>query len=216
MKVTGSHTFVATVDQVWAAVNDPAVLARTLPGCETLTEVGEDTYAMRVTAGVAAVKGTYEGTVALADKQAPSSFTLTAKGAGAPGTISADVHVTLAESVYGGTQLAYEADAVVGGVIGGVGQRMLVGVTRKTATEFFKAIDADIAGASAGGGAGGGHAAAAAPPLAGAGVGTVYAGAAAPSAGGGTWGDPGFVRGLVTGGGLVLVGVLVGWAVGGR
>lgn len=212
MNVTGSHTFVATVAQVWAAVNDPAVLARTLPGCETLTEVGADTYAMRVTAGVAAVKGTYEGTVALADKQPPTSFRMTAKGAGAPGTISADVRVTLAESAYGGTQLAYDADAVVGGVIGGVGQRMLMGVTRKTATEFFKAIDADIAGVTAGEVL----QPAAVPALATPGVGTVYAGAPARSAAGGAWGEPAFVRGLVTGGVLVLVGVVVGWAVGGR
>ena len=212
MNVTGSHTFVATVDQVWAAVNDPAVLARTLPGCETLTEVGADTYAMRVTAGVAAVKGTYEGTVALADKQSPTSFRMTAKGAGAPGTISADVRVTLAESVYGGTQLAYDADAVVGGVIGGVGQRMLMGVTRKTATEFFKAIDADIAGVAAGES----QQPAAAASLAAPAVGTVYAGAPSRSTVGGAWGEPAFVRGLATGGVLVLVGVVVGWAVGGR
>ncbi len=212
MKVTGSHTFVATVDQVWAAVNDPAVLARTLPGCETLTQVDADTYAMRVTAGVAAIKGTYEGTVALADKQPPTSLRMTARGAGAPGTVSADVRVTLTESVYGGTQLAYDADAVVGGVIGGVGQRMLMGVTRRTATEFFKAIDADIAGTAADEV----RRPATAPALASPGSGAVYAGAPAGSALGGARGEPAFVRGLVTGGVLVLVGVVVGWAVGGR
>lgn len=212
MKVTGSHTFVATVDQVWAAVNDPAVLARTLPGCETLTQVGSDTYAMRVTAGVAAIRGTYEGTVALADKQPPTSLRMTAQGAGAPGTVSADVRVTLAESVYGGTQLAYDADAVVGGVIGGVGQRMLMGVTRRTATEFFKAIDADIAGSADDEV----RRPATAPALAAPGAGAVYAGAPAGSAHGVAWGEPAFVRGLVTGGVLVLVGVVVGWAVGGR
>ena len=36
MKITGDATLTAPVDQVWAALHDPAVLARTLPGCETL------------------------------------------------------------------------------------------------------------------------------------------------------------------------------------
>lgn len=146
MKIAGTATLNAPVDRVWAAFNDPAVLARCLPGCESLTETGPDAYAMRVTAGVAAVKGTYEGTVSLADKQEPSSFTMKAQGAGGPGTVAADVAVRLAPSATGGTDLSYDADAVVGGMIGGVGQRMLTGVTKKMAAEFFRAVDDDIAG----------------------------------------------------------------------
>lgn len=202
MKVSGTHTFAARVAEVWRAVNDPAVLARTLPGCESLTELGPDSYALRVTAGVAAIKGTYEGTVALADKVEPASFTMTAKAAGAPGTIAADVRVALSPGVSGGTDLTYDADAVVGGVIGGVGQRMLVGVTRRMAGEFFRAIDADITAGGVGVEVTSGPA-------------TVYA-ARASRVDRDPLGDGGFVRGLVTGGGLVLVGVLVGWAIGGR
>ena len=52
----------------------------------------------------------------------------------------------LAETRSGGTELTYDADASVGGAIGGVGQRMLSGVTRKMAGQFFAALDADIAG----------------------------------------------------------------------
>ena len=54
--------------------------------------------------------------------------------------------VQLAPSAAGGTDLTYDADASVGGVIGGVGQRMLAGVTRKMAGQFFTAVDDDIAG----------------------------------------------------------------------
>jgi carbon monoxide dehydrogenase subunit G len=68
MKISGSNSLNAPVDQVWAAMLDPAVLARCIPGCETLTATGPDQYAMRVTAGVAAIKGTYDGEVALTDK----------------------------------------------------------------------------------------------------------------------------------------------------
>ena len=146
MKVSGSAVLNAPVDQVWAAFNDPAVLARTLPGCQELREVGPDAYKMTITAGVASIKGTYEGDVALTQQNPPGSFVLKAAGAGAPGTVSADVAVNLVGSPSGGTQLTYDADAVVGGVIGGVGQRMLTGVAKKMAGQFFQAVDADIAG----------------------------------------------------------------------
>src|SRR6478672_10843305 len=133
MKISGSATLNAPVDQVWAAFNDPAVLARTLPGCQQLREVGPDAYKMTITAGVASIKGTYEGDVALTEQNPP-------------GTVSADVKVLLEESPTGGTALTYDADAVVGGAIGGVGQRMLTGVAKKMAGQFFTAVDNDIAG----------------------------------------------------------------------
>lgn len=146
MKISGGSTLEAPVDKVWEAIQDPAVLARCIPGCEALRTVGEDRYAMSVTAGVAAIKGTYAGEVSLHDKVAPSSLRLKATGAGAPGTIDATVMVHFAPSAAGGTELTYDADASVGGAIGGVGQRMLAGVTKKMAGQFFTALDQDIAG----------------------------------------------------------------------
>ena len=146
MKISGTSTLEAPVDKVWEAILDPAVLARCIPGCEALRTLGEDRYAMSVTAGVAAIKGTYAGEVSLADMVAPHSLTMKASGAGAPGTIDADVKVRLVPSADGGTELTYDADASVGGAIGGVGQRMLAGVTKKMAGQFFTALDQDIAG----------------------------------------------------------------------
>ena len=145
MKVTGSATLHAPREKVWDALNDPAVLVRTIPGCQQLEEVGPDRYRMTITAGVASIKGTYQGDVALTDQEQPGSFTLKASGAGAPGTVSADVKVTLAEAD-GDTRLDYDADAIVGGVVGGVGQRVLSGVAKKTAGEFFKAVDDVLTG----------------------------------------------------------------------
>lgn len=148
MKVTGSATLHAPREKVWAALNDPAVLVRTIPGCQSLEEVGPDAYRMTITAGVASIKGTYQGEVALTDQDAPGSFVLRASGAGGPGTVSADVRVTLSEDGGGeaGTRLDYDADAIVGGMIGGVGQRVLSGVARKTAGEFFAAVDDVLTG----------------------------------------------------------------------
>jgi uncharacterized protein len=145
MKVAGSYELAASRQQVWDALQDPAVLARTLPGCEALEVTGPGSYAATLTAGVASVKGTYRGEVALSEQEAPASYRLAAKGAGAPGTVQADAFVRLEEHG-SGTIVTYEADAVIGGMIGGVGQRMLVGVAKKTAGEFFSAIERDLLG----------------------------------------------------------------------
>ncbi|HTE74028.1 MAG TPA: carbon monoxide dehydrogenase subunit G, partial [Actinomycetes bacterium] len=131
MKVNGTATLHAPRERVWAALNDPAVLVRTIPGCQQLEEVGTDSYRMTITAGVASIKGTYLGDVALTDPAPPTGFTLKASGAGAPGTVNADVRVTLDDAGDGRTLLSYAADAVVGGAVGGVGQRVLAGVAKK-------------------------------------------------------------------------------------
>lgn len=146
MKVNGSAVLHATPDAVYAALNDPAVLSGTIPGCESLTALGDDRYAMAVTAGVASIKGTYEGEVALSQQQPPTSFVLHAKGSGAPGTVDTTVTVTLADAGDGRTLLEYAADAAVGGMVGGVGQRMLGSVAKKMAGQFFGNVDDVLTG----------------------------------------------------------------------
>lgn len=207
MNVTGSATLQAPVDKAWAAILDPNVLVRTIPGCERLDETGEHQYSMTVTAGVASIKGTYQGKVKLSDLTEHESLLLHAEGASAAGTISVDVKVTLTDRGDGTTQIDYDADAVVGGMIGGVGQRMLTSVSKRISNEFFSNINKVLTGKlslvdeapveAAGVSAGAGTAAAAAP--------TAF-GAAVPLAGG----SQEFVKGLVAGAAVALVGVAVG------
>ena len=147
MRIAGNATLHAPVETVYAALRDPRVLVRTIPGCERLEQVGEDAYQMTVTAGVASVRGTYAGDVRLTDQRAPHGFVLRASGSGAPGTVSADVTVELSPGDNGTTELSYDADAVVGGMIGGVGQRLLAGVAKRTAGDFFTAVDQVLTGA---------------------------------------------------------------------
>jgi hypothetical protein len=140
MKVVGSAVLGADRARVWAALQDPAVLVRTIPGCQRLEALGGDVYRMTVSAGVASIKGVYQGEVALAEPDEPERFVLKARGQGAPGTVDATVEVRLSE-VDGGTKVDYDAEAVVGGMIGGVGQRMLGSVAKRTAGEFFTAVE---------------------------------------------------------------------------
>lgn len=149
MKFTGEHTLHAPVEKVWDALLDPAVLVRTIPGCERLEGTGDNAYAMTVTAGVAAIKGTYSGSCSLSDLVPHESLVMRLDGAGAPGTVGATVDVRFAPSD-DATVVTYDADAIVGGMVGGVGQRMLTSVSRRMAGEFFGNVDAVLTGAARG------------------------------------------------------------------
>jgi uncharacterized protein len=220
MKISGAATMHAPADKVWTALNDPAVLVRTIPGCEQLEATGPDSYRLTVTAGVASIKGTYTGEVALSDKQEPASFLMTARGAGGPGTVSTSVQVRLAPNGDGGTELSYDADAVIGGMIASVGQRMLVSVAKKMAREFFTAVDDVLTGRGVLAPVGGGLQAVVAGP---GGVGQAT-GAAAPGvyvapgrgARGGGPGGRSFQRGVLVGAAIALAGVAVGSLLGRR
>jgi carbon monoxide dehydrogenase subunit G len=222
MKVTGSAVLHASPDAVYAALTDPAVLSSTIPGCESLTALGDDRYRMTVTAGVASIKGSYEGEVSLHDQQVPTSFMLRAKGAGAPGTVAVTVPVTISDVGDGTSRLDYAADAVVGGMVGGVGQRMLTSVSKKMAGQFFGAVDDVLTGkrptqvAAADAAATPAAAAEGAAPAVTAGApasGQVFRApaAAGPAALGG---NP--LAAALVGAGIARAGVLVGWLAGRR
>lgn len=205
MKITGSNVVPYPVEQVWDALLDPRVLVATIPGCERLETTGENAYGMTVTAGVAAIKGTYAGACVLSDLVEHQSLVMRLEGAGAPGTIDATVNVYFGEAEPGHTKIDYDADAVVGGMVGGVGQRMLTSVSRRMAGEFFTNV-------------GGAIGAPAAAPAAAVAPGVPGAPAAAPAAGqvftapakAGVAARDDFLKGIAVGAGLVLLGVLAG------
>jgi hypothetical protein len=162
---------------------------------------------MTVTAGVAAIRGTYSGSCELSDLKEHESLVLRARGAGAPGTIDTTVNVRFDPNDDGTTTLFYDADAIVGGMVGGVGQRMLTSVSRRMATEFFGNVERAISGVAA-------HEAPVAETPAAVdaqpGVFTTP-----PRAAAGLDQDS-FVKGVAVGAGLVVLGVVVGGIFGRR
>ncbi len=147
MKIEGSHDISAPRQKVWDAFLDPEVLRQAIPGCEKLEALGNDEYRATMKIGVAAVKGTFEGKVKLSDKKPPESFRQYAEGSGGPGFVRSDTVVSLAE-VEGGTRVTYSADVQIGGLIAGVGQRMLGGVSKMMADQFFNRIGQLLQGAA--------------------------------------------------------------------
>ena len=143
MKIDGSYIFNAPRERVWQVLLDPKVLAQCVPGCESLNEVGPDQYEAIMKVGVASVKGTYKGKVAIKDKQTPSHYVLSGEGSGGPGFMQGNVAVDLEEQD-GQTLLKYSSEAKVGGLIASIGQRMLGGVAKMMLDQFFKKMESFV------------------------------------------------------------------------
>ncbi len=149
MRVSGAATMHAPTSQVWAALRDPDVLAVAIPGCERLEPTGPDTYRFALSAGLAWIRGRYSGDIELSDQHEPSSFVLTATGSGVPGSASTCVHIRLAPGSDGITELTYDADGEVAGLIASLGPGLLGTIARRLVGDFFAAVDDAMVGSTA-------------------------------------------------------------------
>ncbi len=149
MKIAGNYTFAASRDEVWAALNDPEVLARTIPGCQRLEQVGENEYESTLKIGLQAVRGVYSGRVKIDNIQAPESYEIHVDGKGSNGFLKGSGSITLREE-NGQTILDYGGEAHVGGTIASVGQRLLDGAAKTLIAQSLKALAAQIEARRAG------------------------------------------------------------------
>ena len=153
MEIKGERNLPAKRELVWAALNDPGVLQRSIPGCETIDKVSDTELNATLTLKVGPVKARFKGNVKLVDLEPPQRYTIVGEGqGGVAGFGKMKATVTLAEEG-GGTRLSYVADAQVGGKLAQVGSRLIEGTAAKLAQEFFDAFERNIApaaGASAG------------------------------------------------------------------
>ncbi len=139
MKVEGVYSFPGQPEPVWELLLNPDSLRACIPGVESLTETSEDHWDAVMKVGVAAIRGTYKGKVGIVDKQAPTSYTLQVEGSGGPGFVKGSAKVTLAADG-DNTRVTVDGDGQVGGMLAGVGQRMLPGVAKMLMNQFFECL----------------------------------------------------------------------------
>lgn len=134
---------------VYAALNDPEVLRRCIPGCEELIQHSPTELEAKVVLKIGPVKARFAGTVTLDTAGAPDAFNLMGEGkGGAAGFAKGGAAVTLTD-VEGGTRLAYDAKADVGGKIAQLGSRLIRGTAAKLSGKFFTAFAAEVSESSA-------------------------------------------------------------------
>lgn len=150
MTMAGSVTLPAGRERVWTALNDPEVLKACIPGCQELTRTDETGFAAVAKVSIGPVKATFKGHVALTDVDAPNGYTISGEGQGGiAGFAKGGAKVRLEEAEEGGTRLTYDVEAQVGGKIAQLGGRLVNGVAKKYADEFFASFSKQLSPADA-------------------------------------------------------------------
>lgn len=138
MELTGQQTLSLPIEQVWGALNDPAILQQCIPGCDTFTQVDDYQYDIAMTATVGPIKAHFQGKLDLTDIHPPNSYQLRFHGSGgAAGAGKGTAHVQLSEATEG-TLLRYTVQAAVSGKLAQVGSRLIDGVAKRMADQFFE------------------------------------------------------------------------------
>ena len=144
MEITGKQIIAAPRQRVWDALNDPEVLRKCLPGCESVERSAADELKVVMAAAIGPLRARFTGTLRMTDVQAPSVCTIVFEGqGGAVGFGKGSSSVTLQE-LNDTTELSYTAQAQVGGKLAQVGSRLIDSVARKMANDFFKAFSAQL------------------------------------------------------------------------
>ncbi len=145
MEMTGERRIELPQSKVWEALNDPAILKACIPGCDSIEKVSDTEFKVIVTAAVGPVKAKFNGKLLLSDVNPPHSYSLAFEGSGgAAGFGKGGAKVTLSPDG-DRTLLAYAAQASVGGKLAQVGSRLIDGVAKKMADDFFTRFDQTVA-----------------------------------------------------------------------
>jgi carbon monoxide dehydrogenase subunit G len=139
MAMTMSGEIVLPTDKatVWAKLNDPEVLKACIPGCQSLEKTSDTEFQATAKIKVGPVGASFKGRVTLSDLDPPNSYRITGEGeGGVAGFAKGGAVVKLADDA-GGTKLAYDVEAQIGGKLAQLGGRLINGVAKKTADEFF-------------------------------------------------------------------------------
>jgi uncharacterized protein len=135
--LVGEVQLPAARDAVWAKLNDPEVLRTCIPGCELLDKLSDTEFQAIAVTKIGPVKARWKGKVRLTDLDPPNSYRISGDGEGGiAGFARGGAAISLVDKD-GGTLLSYTAEAQIGGKIAQLGQRLVVGASKKIAAEFF-------------------------------------------------------------------------------
>jgi hypothetical protein len=140
MKMSGSHRISAPPQQVWKALNDPEILKASIPGCQALERIGENSFTATLTAKVGPIKVKFQGDVNLTDINPPHSYTIIGEGRGGTAGFAKGMATVTLKKEAADTILMYSVDAKLGGKLAQLGSRLIDSVAKKEADAFFKAF----------------------------------------------------------------------------
>ncbi len=143
MKIDGLHTVPVSPERAYEALQDPAILAKCMPGCDHLERIGPDEYEMKMKVAIASVQGLFGGKIRITDQKPNESFRLLVDGSGKVGFLKGDGLLTLVPSDRA-TEVRYQGDVQVGGMIAGVGQRLIDTTAKFIIRRFFESLAKEV------------------------------------------------------------------------
>lgn len=144
MEMQGSRQLAVTQQQAWDALNDPEVLRTCIAGCDTIEPTGEHQYAIGMAVKIGPVAAKFKGNIQLSDINAPQSYTLSFDGQGGVAGFGKGTSNVKLEPNTAGCLMTYSVNAQVGGKIAQLGQRLIDGVAKSMAEDFFKRFDKEM------------------------------------------------------------------------
>ena len=157
MEIKGEQHLPHPREAVWEALIDPEVLGACVPGCKSFDRVSDDLYRAAMQADIGPVSAGFSVEIRIADPDPPRAYRLEGSAKAPVGFGRGQADVLLEEDGQGGTNLSYVAKLQLGGKLAQVGSRLLSGITRKIAANFFARFSEVLDGrrpAGAGAGAG--------------------------------------------------------------
>ena len=146
MDISGEFTIPALRERVWAALNDPQVLSRCIPGCEELNRTGEHSFDAKMSTKIGPVKARFDTSIELSDINPPASYTISGQGKGGPAGFGKGAAQVVLEEQGAETILRYTADLQVGGKLAQIGSRLVGGTAKKIANDFFTRFVEELSG----------------------------------------------------------------------
>lgn len=150
MQISDERRIAASREAVWAALNDPDVLRRCIPGCQRLEQAGENSFAATVEVKIGPIGARFDATVNLTDLDPPASYTIVGEGKGGmAGNAKGSAFVKLAAEGPATTLLSYSVDAEVGGRLAQLGGPVIEATARQLAQKFFAEFERAVTGQAA-------------------------------------------------------------------
>lgn len=143
LDIGGEENFEVPIEALWRALNDPAVLQKCIPGCKEMVADGEDRYRLVLNLKVASVGGSFEGEISLSEKMPPTQCQVAVSGSGTLGHGSGLATFALSTQT-DATSMRYSGEGEIGGLVAGVGQRILKGVAKHLVGQFFTALRREV------------------------------------------------------------------------
>jgi carbon monoxide dehydrogenase subunit G len=144
MDFTGEERIAASRAAVWAALNDPDILRRCIPGCEAMERMSANEFAATIKVKFSLFSATFHGVLLISNVDAPKSYTLSAEGKGGIAGFARGSADVVMEEDGGETVLHYRGGAELGGKIAQFGARLLESSARRLADRFFSKFAAAV------------------------------------------------------------------------